>query len=308
MIVHRKNLMQWGIVLCAFMALTAAAVQAEPPGQIFALTTVPRSSGGTFGGDLYVPPAFHPNGSKVNLIFHLHGSHTQVRQNIYDSGVNSVGISIVLNGLSSVYSNQFDRTTNRGFFQSVLDEALSILETQGIVQQPQWGTICLSAFSAGYGGVREIIAVPEYYSIIKILYCADCPHTSYVSGNQVNPAQMVDFLRFSQDAAAGTTHFLQTHSQIVPGTYASTTECADYLIAGVGATRISDPKTYYGVGMSGRDMQQLTTATLGNFKIRGFSGNTANDHMDHFYVMDIFYKELFEQATPQVRPSAFIIY
>jgi hypothetical protein len=296
------------IVACAVVALAAAVVYAAAPGQVFVLTTVPQSGGGTFGADLYVPAGFHPRGNKVDLIFHLHGSHAQVQQNIFDSGVNAVGISVVLNGLSSVYTNQFDRTTNRGVFQSVLDEALSILESNHIVETPQWGTICVSAFSAGYGGVREILAVPEYYSIINIVYCADCPHTSYVSGNQVNPAQMADFLRFSQDAAAGKTHFLQTHSQIVPGSYASTTECADYLIAGVGATRISDPKTYYSAGMSGHDMQQLTTATLGNFTIRGFAGNTANDHMDHLYVMDLFYKELFDRAIVKTPQSSFIIF
>jgi hypothetical protein len=290
------------------MAFAAALVYGAAPGQVFVLTTVPQAGGGTFGGDLYVPAGFHPHSNKVALIVHLHGSHTQVQQNIYDSGVNAVGISIVLNGLSSVYSNQFDRTANRGVFQSVLDEALSILDSNDVVEAPQWGTICVSAFSAGYGGVREILAVPEYYAIIKILYCADCPHTGYVNGNQVDPAQMADFLRFSQDAAAGATFFLQTHSQIVPVTYASTTECADYLIAGVGATRISDPKTYYGAGMYGHDMQQLTSATLGNFKIRGFSGNTADDHMDHLYCMDVFYKELFDQAVVKVHPSGFIIY
>lgn len=296
------------ILTSVFVCLMAIGLSAEPPGQVFVLQTVPRSSGGTFGGDLYVPPTFKPVGSKVNLVFHLHGAHWAARQNIYDSGVNAVGISIVLSGLSSVYSNQFNRATNRAFLQNVLDEALSILETEGIVQQPEWGTFCLSAFSAGYGGVREILAVPEYYSALDIVYCADCPHTSYVSGDQVNPSQMVDFLQFSQDAAVGETHFLMTHSQIVPGSYASTTECADYLIAGVGATRVSDPKTYPDAGISARDMHQLTTATLGNFKVRGFSGATANDHMDHLYVMDVFYAELFEAAIVYTQPSGFIIY
>ena len=70
---------------------------------------------------------------------------------------------------------------------------------------------------------------------------------------------------------------LITHSEIFPGTYASTTETADYLIKTLDLKR--KPVLKWGpVGM-----QTLSETRFKGFTILGFAGNTAPDHVDHYH-------------------------
>jgi hypothetical protein len=70
-----------------------------------------------------------------------------------------------------------------------------------------------------------------------------------------------------------------THSEIFPGTYASTTECADYLLAALSLKRRSKP----GPGPMG--MQQLSVVDVGGFRVRGYAGKTAPGHVDFLHAM-----------------------
>ena len=49
--------------------------------------------------------------------------------------------------------------------------------------------------------------------------------------------------KFAKDAAAGKKQFLVTHSEIYPGTFASTTHCPPTSISSTGFTYTSAPKT-----------------------------------------------------------------
>ena len=62
------------------------------------------------------------------------------------------------------------------------------------------------------------------------------------------PQKTLPFLRYARRAAAGETSLLITHSEIFTGTFASTTETTDWLIASL-----------------------------------GFAGNTGPDHIDHLH-------------------------
>ena len=72
---------------------------------------------------------------------------------------------------------------------------------------------------------------------------------------------------------------LVTHSEIFPGTYASTTETADWMLGALGLTR--QPTLTWGP----RGMQQLSEAQAGRFALLGFAGNSAPDHVDHQHAM-----------------------
>jgi len=65
-----------------------------------------------------------------------------------------------------------------------------------------------------------------------------------------------------------------THTEIFPGTFASTTETADYLLKQVGLR----PKPIVRWGPMGT--QELSEARSGNFLMLGFAGNSAPDHVD----------------------------
>jgi len=87
------------------------------------------------------------------------------------------------------------------------------------------------------------------------------------------------FVRFAADAVAGEKQMWVTHSEVFPGTYASTTETADYLLAQLGLTR----RVVLREGPIG--MQQLSEVEQGGFHLAGFAGNSAPDHLDHQYAI-----------------------
>ena len=114
-------------------------------------------------------------------------------------------------------------------------------------------------------------------------------HTDYqpegkrlADGGKLNIQKLDPFLSFAQLAISGQKRFIFTHSSIFPGTYASTTECADYLINALQLKRI--PVLEQGP----LGMQLLGKTEKGSLKILAFAGNTAPDHIDHFHGMYTF--------------------
>jgi hypothetical protein len=134
--------------------------------------------------------------------------------------------------------------------------------------------------------VRQILRRPEYFALVNNVLLLDGMHTSYVpegkplaDGGALDPSGLDAFVKFAREAVAGTKSFVFTHSEIFPGTYASTTECADYLLAQLNLQR----RALLRAGPMG--MQQLSAADAGRFHLRGYAGNSAPDHVDHLQAM-----------------------
>ena len=85
---------------------------------------------------------------------------------------------------------------------------------------------------------------------------------------------------------AGRKRMVATHSEIFPGTYASTTETADYLLAQLGLRRRAVLKW----GPMGT--QQLSETRAGKFRILGYAGNSAPDHVDQLHSLPVFLRWL----------------
>ena len=103
--------------------------------------------------------------------------------------------------------------------------------------------LIVSAFSAGYGGVRALLS-DERAATINGVILLDGLHTSYIperavlaEGGALDTTKLVPFERYARRAIAGETSLLITHSEIFPGTFASTTETTDWLIAALGLAR-----------------------------------------------------------------------
>jgi len=255
------------------IAFVASVVCAEAPGERFPLSK----------GELYIPSHFTaPEGNTFDMVFHMHGSLQTAEENLYKSGVNAVLIAFDLQRASSVYRNYFSDQTK---FGAVLQEALAKLKEKYPDKTPEIGYLCMTAFSAGYAGIREILKDQKYYDQIDAIFLADALHTNYVKGKHVDPDQMKDFMKFALDAAEGKKRFIMSHSRVEPGNYASTTECADYLTSGVGALcEQMSQKNELG-------MELESKCEKGKFVIYGFKGDAAKDHMSHFYSMYLFLKE-----------------
>jgi hypothetical protein len=148
--------------------------------------------------------------------------------------------------------------------------------------------VILSGWSAGYGAVRQILSTSDNYGRVDAVLLLDGIHASYVperkplaEGGRIDSSHVAAFLKLAGDASreASTKKFLITHSEIFPGTYASTTESTDYILLQLGVQR----KAVLEWGPLG--MQQLSSAGEGHFRVLGFAGNTAPDHVDHFHAL-----------------------
>ena len=151
----------------------------------------------------------------------------------------------------------------------------------------------LSGFSAGYGAIRAILERARGASTIDGVLLLDGLHVSYIpprtplaSGGVLDTARLGAFVAFARLAMRGERAMLVTHSEIFPGTFASTTETADHLLRQLGLART--PVLEWGpVGM-----QLLSTAGSGSLQVLGFAGNTAPDHVDHYHGFPAFLARL----------------
>jgi hypothetical protein len=73
---------------------------------------------------------------------------------------------------------------------------------------------------------------------------------------------------------AGKKHVLFTHTEIFPGTFASTTETAAYILKQLGLQ--AKPIVKWGP----MGTQELSEVRSGKFLMIGFAGNSAPDHVD----------------------------
>ena len=216
-------------------------------------------------------------GDTVDLVIHFHGSPIVTEWAACSNGRNLVVVSVNLGSGSSTYERPFSNTK---LFQQLLLEFQSILEEHSLIGN----RTILSGFSAGYGAIRAILNKPKNHARVDGVLLLDGLHTDYVpedlvlaKGGSLNTSKLEPFLDFAKLAVNGKKEFLFTHSSIFPGTFASTTECADYLINELGLSR----KPVLKQGPLG--MQQVGLTEKGKFKVLAFAGNTAPDHIDHLH-------------------------
>jgi hypothetical protein len=235
--------------------------EATPPGRRETLNV----------GKLFIPAKLAGR-KRLPLFVHFHGAGWVAE--VAAAQTNCCAVITVQSGSgSSSYAQQF---SDRALFGTMLLEAG---EQTGVAFGPVW----LTAWSAGHGAIREILATPEYYPKIDRVLLIDGLHTGYTGGkpgpleSQLDPDHLEIFLKFARDAVAGRKTMVVTHSEIFPGTFASTTETADWLLAKLGLTR--RPLVRWGP----MGTQQLSEVRAGRFLLIGYAGNSAPDHVDQFH-------------------------
>jgi hypothetical protein len=134
--------------------------------------------------------------------------------------------------------------------------------------------------------VRAILRDPRHAATVDAVLLLDGLHTSYVpegrvlaDGGGLDTTNLTALAAFARRAMRKETRLLITHSEIFPGTFASTTETADWLLASLGVRRT--PVLRWGP----RGLQQLSEAGAGHFTLLGYAGNSAPDHVDQFHAM-----------------------
>ncbi len=267
-------------ILITLCALAAFAQQAQNPSPMVeharAHTRLPQETPAGRRETLELGTLFLPQQLRLKattpLFIHFHGGAWLPEVAATKVGKTAV-LSIQIGAGSSAYAKPF---SDPQLLTRLLNEAES---KTGVKFAP----LTLTAWSAGYGAVREILKTPEHYARVERVLLIDGLHSGYLEDkpgpqeSKLESAGLEIFLQFARDAVAGRKQMIITHSEIFPGTYASTTETADWLLAQLGLKRQAVLKW----GPLGT--QQLSEARAGQFRVLGFAGNAAPDHVDQLH-------------------------
>lgn len=229
-------------------------------------------------GVLFLPEKLKLEG-QVPLFVHFHGGAWVPEVAAARHGQAAV-IAVQLGSGSAAYARPF---VDPRAFGRLLKEA----ETKAGVR---FAPVGLTAWSAGYGAIREILRSADQYERVQFVILIDGLHAGYVSG-QPGPKEsaligqdLEVFVKFAKDAAAGRKQMIVTHSEIFPGTFASTTETADFLLQRLGLRRTAT------LQWGPMRTQQLSEVRAGKFRLVGYTGNSAPDHVDQLHALPDYFK------------------
>lgn len=222
-------------------------------------------------GQMIVPRASPLTaGGEFDVMFHFHG-HEPARKEWVQAMHRPVFVAVTLGIGSGPYEAAFRES---GAFERLVKSVEQAVSTE--VRSARVRRIGLSAWSAGYGAVQEILRQPYGRDRVDTVILLDGLHAGYY-GDGLNEAQLEPFVRFAKKSAANKALMVVSHSSIIPPGYASTTETANFLIDELGGRptrakpRPSDPM--------GLDL--LERFDKGGFHVRGYAGGSELDHCAH---------------------------
>ena len=220
-------------------------------------------------GQLFVPPGW--KGGAVLFFFHGGTWLPEVA-----AARNHLAVVTIQGGTgSAAYVRLFEDPQR---FPRLLAEA----ETKSGVH---FTRVLLGGWSAGCGAVRQILQTPASYARADGVLLIDGMHTGYTDGkpgpleSKIDTTNLRIWVQLARDAMAGRKRMLVTHSEIFPGTFASTTETADYLAEQLGL-KVRPVLRWGPMGL-----QQLSEARSGKFLLIGYAGNSAPDHVDQLHAL-----------------------
>lgn len=221
----------------------------------------------------------------LHLVIHFLGAAWLPKQAVSGLGTNAVAAVVNIGAGSGIYDRTFSDPVA---FDSLL-LGISRTISPGTSSVIPFRRVTLSGFSAGHGAIRAILREPRHLARVDAILLLDGMHTSYVPertvlalGGTLDTRNLDAFVQFAQAAMRGEKRFVVTHSEIFPGTFASTTETADYMIQTLGLRRAAVLR------WGPRGMQQTSEVISGGFAVLGFAGNSGPDHTDHLHGMPEF--------------------
>jgi hypothetical protein len=231
--------------------------------------------------ELWIPDAARSR-DVVDLVVHFHGAAWLPEQAVAALGGHTLAAVVNLGVGSGAYDRAFaDPAAFDSLLAGVIREG-----SVAIGRSVRVGRLTLVGYSAGHGAVRAILREPRHFARVDAVLLLDGMHTSYVpdgtalaNGGTLDTTNLAAFANFARAAIRGEKRFVVTHSEIFPGTFASTTETADWLLHTLGLER--RPVLRWGP----RGMQQLSEVRAGRFELLGFAGNSAPDHVDQLHAM-----------------------
>ncbi|MFM8618391.1 MAG: hypothetical protein ACKOE8_06650 [Opitutaceae bacterium] len=117
-----------------------------------------------------------PPGASTPLWLHLHGATATVEPAFAALGTPGVLVTLTLPGLSKVYADHF---ADPEAFEGLLRAVTAAVRAGSPGSDWTPGGITLSSFSAGFGGVRQLLRQPAAFNRIATLVMADSIYCGY---------------------------------------------------------------------------------------------------------------------------------
>lgn len=220
-------------------------------------------------GTLFIPQAVADQKAAPLLVF-MHGGSW-----IPEVAAAKHAMAVLVIQRGDGYKALFEK---EGAFEAIVDAA----EAKAAMN---WTQITIGGWSAGCQGIRAMLRHESAVKRIDRVIMIDGIHTSYTDGkpgpleSKIDTEVLQPIAVFAREAIAGRKAMLITHSEIFPGTFASTTETADWLL------RELSIKRHAVVKWGPMKTQQLSEAKQGSFHLLGFAGNSAPDHVDQLHAL-----------------------
>jgi hypothetical protein len=234
----------------------------------------------------------------VDVMLHLNGAMLAEKE-WRESGLNAVVASIAIREVvgSAGYAKLF---SDPGYLDWVLGATLADLRKNGVPQATRVRRLGVTSWSAGMGGVSQLIGRDAWRQRLDSVVLLDSLHATYADPKTgvafvKNPEHAVmglgvdwvdtkvlgKYTQFAKDAASGKRVFVTAASSILPPDYASCRETSIALLRAVGTD--ADPvrdEAKNALGMSLR-----FRADKGELHFRGYAGGGPHDHFDQLHLV-----------------------
>jgi hypothetical protein len=208
---------------------------------------------------------------RFDLVIHLNGD-APVRRELIQSRQHFVLYTLTLDPSES-YAPLF---TGSALYQTIVSGVEKTI-AQRTGKAAHVGHVALSAWSAGFVGIEAALAQPASKDADAVILI-DGLHAPRGDDNAFK-AQLRPFVQYAARAAAGERFMLVSHSSIDPPGFASTTECAHYLIASLAGK----PEPVRRADAMGLELVEYFSR--GQFHVRGYAGNDKADHCAQLAVL-----------------------
>jgi hypothetical protein len=221
-------------------------------------------------GYLYVPESAQDNLDRFNLVVHLHGQEPVLRE-LVASKRPFVLYALTL-PVGKSYAPAFSGPALLPGLLAQIEAAVG--ERTG--RPARLEHLAVSAWSAGFEGVRAILSQPEEPRLDAIVLI-DGLHAPREP--RALEARLAPFVAFALRAAAGERAMIVTHSSIRTPDYASTTETAHRLVAALGGQPLMVWRD------DGFGLELVESFTRGELYVRGYAGNDKADHCAQLFLL-----------------------
>jgi hypothetical protein len=220
-------------------------------------------------GSLFIPQGIVGQ-KEVPLLIFMHGGTW-----IPEVAAAKHGMAALVIQRGDGYKSLFEK---EGAFEALLTTAADKADMR-------WTQITVGGWSAGCQGIRAMLRHESAVKLISRVLMIDGIHTSYTDGkpgpleSKIDTEALQPIAAYAREAMTGRKQLLITHSEIFPGTFASTTETADWLLRELGVKRRAI------LAWGPMKTQQLSEAKEGRFYLVGLAGNSAPDHVDQLHAL-----------------------